>query len=139
MRQRQPRHRAGHADRERGVARFPRVGLALLVEEDVARGRRRRGLAVVDRDVGVLAGAVDHHVAAAADIAGARIGHRHRKAGRDRGVDRVAAFCQNLDADLRRARLLRDHHAVLRRDGVAAFAEKSQDKEGHFPGRATTT
>ena len=33
-----------------GVARFLRIGLALLVEEDVARGRGGAGLAIVDRD-----------------------------------------------------------------------------------------
>ena len=92
VREREPGHRAGHADRERGLARLARVGVALLVEEDVARGRGRRGLAIVDRDVDVAVGEVDHHVAAAADIAGARIGHREREAGRDRGIDRVAAL-----------------------------------------------
>jgi hypothetical protein len=60
---------------------------------------------------------VDHHEAAAADIAGARIGHGHREPDRDRGIDRVAAAMQNLDADARRARLLRHHHAVLRDGG----------------------
>ena len=114
MRQREPRHRAGNADREGRIARFPRVGVALLVEEDVARGRLRGGLAVVDGDVPAGAGEVDHHVAAAADIAGARIGDGERKAGRDRGVDRVAALLQHLDADAGGARLLRHHHAVAR-------------------------
>ena len=56
---------------------------------------------------------MDHHEAAAADIAGARIGHRQREADRDRGIHRVAAALQNVDADARRQRLLRHHHAVL--------------------------
>src|SRR5215831_9296706 len=68
----------------------------------------------------VAAGAVDQHVAAAPDIAGARIGHRQRETGRDRGVDGVAALLENLDADARGARLLRGHHAVARRDRLDA-------------------
>ena len=66
----------------------------------VARGR---GLAIVDGDVAVVFGEMDHHEAAAADIAGARIGDRERKAGRDRGIDRIAAAFEDLDADARGA------------------------------------
>src|SRR5262249_58197072 len=40
--------RAGYADAEAGVARLARIGLAFLVEEDVAAPPRRRRLAVVD-------------------------------------------------------------------------------------------
>ena len=50
---------------------------------------------------------------AAADVAGAGIGDGERKAGGDRGVDRVAAPPQDVGADLRRDPLLRHHHAVL--------------------------
>ena len=60
-----------------------------------------------------LRGEVDHHEAAAADVAGARIGHRHGEADCDRGIDRVAAALQHVGADARGARLLRHHHAVL--------------------------
>ncbi len=116
MREREAGDRAGHADGERGVARLARVRFAPLVEEDVARDRGRRGLAIVDRGVEVAVREVDHHVAAAADIAGARIGHRQRKAGRHRGIDRVAAALQDVDADACRARFLRHHHTVARRD-----------------------
>jgi len=42
---------------------------------------------------------MDQHVAAAAEIAGTRIGHRQREAGGDRGVDRVAALAQDVEAD----------------------------------------
>ena len=102
---------ARHADGERGVARLLRIGVALRVEKGFVVDRGRRGLAIVDG--GVLAvGAVNHHEAAAADIAGARIGHSHREADRDRGIDRVAAALQNIDADPRGQRLLRHHHAV---------------------------
>ena len=56
---------------------------------------------------------MDHHEAAAADIAGARIGHGQRKAGRDRRIDRIAALPQEVGADLGRDLLLRHHHAVF--------------------------
>jgi len=52
----------------------------------------RRGLAIVDRDILVAVGQMNHHEAAAAEIAGARIGHRHRETGGDGRVDRVAAL-----------------------------------------------
>ena len=55
---------------------------------------------------------MDQHESAAADIAGARISHRHRKSDRDRRIHGIAALLQNIDADTRRERLLRHHHAV---------------------------
>ena len=93
VRQRKPRDGAGHADRRaREVARLLRIGIAVGVEEGLGVDRRRRGLAIIDRRCHPAAvGAVDHHEAAAADIAGARIGHRHGEADRDRGIDRIAA------------------------------------------------
>ncbi len=42
--------RSGHADREPGIARLERIGLAVGVEEHVLGRRRGRGLAIVDRD-----------------------------------------------------------------------------------------
>ncbi len=57
---------------------------------------------------------MDHHEAAAAEIAGFRIGHGQREADRYRGVDRIAAALEDVDADARRAPLLRHHHAVAR-------------------------
>ena len=99
MRERKPADRAGHADRERAVARFLRVGLAVVVEKDVRVDRRRRGLAIIDGDVLARLREVQHHEAAAAEIAGARIGHRERKADRDGGIDRIAALGQDFDAD----------------------------------------
>ncbi len=85
-----------HADGKPGIARLRRIGLAFGVEEHGRRGGRRRGLAIVDGGVAAIQvsigfGEMDHHEAAAADIAGARIGHRQREADRDRGIDRVAA------------------------------------------------
>ncbi len=118
QRQCKSRNRAGHADTERGVARFIGVGLAVRTQKDVARRRFRRGLAIIDGNVFVAFGGVDHHKTAAADISGARIGHGHRKAGRDRRIDRVAALSQDVGADLRRDFFLRDHHAVFGGNGM---------------------
>ena len=113
QRQRQSGDRAGHADAERGIARFVRIGFAVRAEIHVARGSRRRGLAIVDRDVFISLGGMNHHETAAADISGARIGHGQRKAGRDRGIDRIAALPQDVGAELRGDLLLRHHHAVF--------------------------
>ena len=41
---------SGHADREPGIARLERIGLAVGVEKDVLRRRGGRGLAIVDGD-----------------------------------------------------------------------------------------
>ena len=103
QRQRQAGDGAGHADGEAVVARFLRVGFALASRKVSLRGRGRRGLAVVDGDVALALGEMDHHEAAAADVAGARIGHRHGEADRDRGIDRVAAALEHLGADPRGA------------------------------------
>ena len=78
---------------------FVGSGLPLASRNMVARRRRRRGLAIVDGDVAVAFGEMDHHEAAAAEIAGARIGDREREADRHRRVDRVAAAVEDLDAD----------------------------------------
>ena len=57
-------------------------------------------------------GEMDHHEAAAAEIAGHRIGHGKREADRHRGIDRVAAALEDIDADPRGAAFLRHHHAM---------------------------
>ena len=59
---------------------------------------------------------MDDHIAATADIAGARIGDCERKAGRDGGVHGVASGFENVGADARGARFLRHHHAMWRND-----------------------
>ena len=73
---------------------------------------------------------MDHHEAAAADIAGARIGDGEREADGDRGIDRVAAAVEDLDADARGAAFLRHHHAVaaatmLRAGGMVGRVDSS--------------
>ena len=98
VREREPRDRARNADAERRIARFLRIGLAFVVEENVARHRSRRRLAVIDRD----------------RLAGLWMGHGKRKADRHRRIDRIAAGAQDLDADMSRELLLRHHHPVAR-------------------------
>ncbi len=117
--QRQARHRARHANGERRRARLLRIGVALRVEKALGIDRRRRGLAIVDRRI-LAVGEVNHHETAAADIAGARIADGERKTDRDRGIHRIAALLQDIDADMRRACLLRHHHAVMRNSPLGA-------------------
>ena len=63
---------------------------------------------------------MDHHEAAAADIAGPGIGDGKRKSCRDRRIDGVAALAQDVAADLRGDLLLRHHDTVLGADGRSA-------------------
>jgi hypothetical protein len=63
---------------------------------------------------------MDHHEAAAADIAGPRIGDGKRKSCRDRRIDGVAALAQDVAADLRGDLLLCHHDTVLGADGRSA-------------------
>jgi hypothetical protein len=93
-------------------------GVGAVSQKHVACGCRRRGLAIIDRDVFIALGRVNHHEAAAADVAGARISDGQRKAGGDRGIDGIAAFLENIGADLRSEPFLRDHHAVCGRNGT---------------------
>ena len=114
--QRKAGHRAGHADRRAEIARLTRIGFTLGIQVGLARGRGRRRLAIIDGELFFAIGEMDDHEAAAADVAGARIGHRHREADRDRGVDGIAAALEHLDADAGGALLLRHHHAVALED-----------------------
>ena len=61
---------------------------------------------------------MNHHEAAAADIAGARIGHGHGETGRHRRIDRIAAPLQHIGADSRRDFFLRDDHAMFGDNGM---------------------
>ena len=147
VRQRQTRDSARHADGQRRVARFFRIGFAVRVEKHFLGRGRRRGFAIVDRGIFARLAEVNDHEAAAADIAGARVSHRKRKADRNRRVDRVAAAIQNFNPDTGSALLLRDHHAVAggdrlrRRDErgtrdrrhlrVSAGAEQQRDQQGY--------
>ena len=114
MRQRETCDRARHAHRECGVARFFRIGLAFCVEKHRLGRGRRRGFAIVDRRIFTGLAEMDHHEAAAADIACARISHRERETDRHRGIDRVATTIEHFNPDTGGTLLLRHHHAVVR-------------------------
>ena len=64
---------------------------------------------------------MDDHETAAADISGARIAHGQRKAGGDRGIDRIAALPQDIGANVCADFLLRHHHAVFSKDGMSGI------------------
>ncbi len=85
-----------HPDRESGVTRLERIGLAVGVEEHVFGGRRRRGLPVIDGDRLIEIGTMNQHEAAAAEVAGARQGDGEREADRDRRIDGVAPAFQDV-------------------------------------------
>jgi hypothetical protein len=108
----QPPHGAGHPHRLAAAGGGRAVGLAVRVEEHIGAGGGRRGLAVIEGDDLLALRAVDHHEAAAAEVARAGQGHGEREPHRYGGVDRIAAGLQDRDADLRGARLLRRDHAV---------------------------
>ena len=72
------------------------------VDERVRREPLRRRLTAVDGDHPVLAGEVDDHEAASADAGDQRLGHAEHRVGGDRGIDRVAALTEDLDAGARR-------------------------------------
>ena len=62
------------------------------------------------------AGEIEHHHALAAEPAGVGLDDADGERRGDRGVDRVAAGLQHLEAGLRRQRVRRGHHALLRGD-----------------------
>ncbi len=99
-RQGQAGHGAGHPGGTMGETRPLRDGIAVFVLEHGLGGGGRRGLAIVDGDdfVAVLVG--DQHEAAAADIAGARLGNGQGEAGGDRGIHGVAAVGQDIPGNL---------------------------------------
>jgi hypothetical protein len=113
MRIGEPRNRAGHTHRKSAETRALRIGLAFFVQKHIRGCGSGRGLAIVDRDGAVAFGKLDHHEAAAAQIAGFRQCHREGKTDGDGGVHRIAALTKNLHADPRSTRLLADDHAVL--------------------------
>jgi hypothetical protein len=67
-------------------------GGAVRVQIHVVRRLLRRAFAEIDEGRPAV-GEANQHVAAAADVAGVGMRHGHRETDRDRGVDRVAAFC----------------------------------------------
>ena len=114
----QPGHRAGHAHRQVGVQRPAVNYLALSIQIHVAAGLGRRDLAEIQRNVAAALGVVQNHKAAAAQVAGVGQRHRQRKAHGHRGVYRVAALAQDVQAHLGGQALLGGHHAVASVDRV---------------------
>jgi len=62
------------------------------------------------------------HIARAADVAGARQGHRLGEGHRNGRVHRVAALAQDVDADAGRRIALADHHAAASHDRAVDLA-----------------
>jgi hypothetical protein len=95
--------RAGATSSAQGGRPDPVRDQVLAVERDVDDGHGRRGEAgrksapgdrdeEIERAVGAVAGAVDEHEPAAAGPGERALGHPRDEAGRDAGVDRVAAL-----------------------------------------------
>ena len=113
---------AGHRTRYahtlvRVMVNARRVG-AGAVEEHLRRGAGRRFFAEVDSG-GFAIGEADHHEAAAADVAGGRIGDRQREAGSDGGVDGIAAVGEHVAAGLAGDGAGRNHHTLRGVNGGA--------------------
>ncbi len=107
-------HRAGHAHGEIGLGAAPGNHVALRVLEHRGRGGERCLFTEVEEHV-LAAGQVDHHEAAAADVAAARLDHRQGIADRHRCIDGIAALLENLQADLGGIVLGGDHHCMFGR------------------------
>jgi hypothetical protein len=92
------RGQAGDARRPRAVLGAVAVQLAVLGQVLRRRRCRGRGFACIDEDV--LAGlrVVQQEEATAAEAGADRFHHREHCRHRDRGVERVAAFAQDLHA-----------------------------------------
>ncbi len=72
------------------------VGVALLIEEHIARGAAKRHFTEVDRGGAARGGT--QHKATAAEIACLRMRDRQRKANGNGGIHRVAALAQDIHA-----------------------------------------
>ena len=63
-----------------------------------------------------------------------------RKAGRDRGIDRIAAALQHIGADVGRDLLLRHHHAMLGDHGMRRIGiDHAPPRLGARPARVAGT
>ncbi len=78
--------------------------------------------------VGAAIRETHQHESAAADVAGERMRDRQRESDRDRRIHRIAAGLEHRDADVGGQRLLRDHHGVVRMDGLAGREAHSQQQ-----------
>ncbi len=111
--QRQSSDGARRAGGEMRSQRQLTVGVALLIQEHVARRMARRHFTEIDSSSATRGGA-QQHKAASAQVARLRMGHGQRKAHGDRGIHRIPALTQNFHAHLGCQRIHRRHHAVVR-------------------------
>ena len=102
----QAHHRARNAYAQPRSGRATGHHIAVLVLKQRRGGLQRRLLAEIKEQV-LARGEVHDHEAATADIAAARIDHGLGITHRDRGIDGVAAFLQDLNADIGRQMLVR--------------------------------
>ncbi len=130
VRMQKSRDRARHAGRERAHPAALSNGVALLIEEHVARRPGRRHFAEVDRG-GPPIGEPDHHEPAAAEIAGLGMRHRQCEANGNRAVDRVSARAQHLDPDARRVRFRGSDQPMPRVNGLARRASAHDGGADH--------
>ena len=92
-----------------GEVGFGLIDRAVFFQEHVAGCCRRRGFAVVDKNLFVGLGEVNQHEAAAANIAGPRQCYGEREPCRHGRINGVAALLEHVEADLA-GQLLRAHH-----------------------------
>ncbi len=122
----QPRYRARHSDRARPNGAVAGDDVALAVQVHVGRSGGGCGLAKVDKGVArcgscvlpVRARQVDEHKTAAAQVAGERVHDRKHERGGHRGIDRVAAFFQRVEAGIGGQVLHAHHHGMEARLGL---------------------
>ena len=132
MSQRKARDSAGNADGERTVARFFRIGISLRIEKHCLACRSWRGLAVINSEIAVIPGEMNHHEATAADVAGPWIGDCHRETDGDRGVDGIAAAIKKFNADAGGAFFLCDNQAVAGDDGLRGVDRRRARDRRHL-------
>jgi hypothetical protein len=112
--------------------------MSVLVEEHVAARGTWRLLAKIEEGLTPI-GKLDGHEAAAAEIAGGRIDHGERISDRDRSIDGIAATLENVDPDIGRKVLCRDHHAMFGGHGplgggVGGSGERQRAQAGKAEG-----
>ena len=105
--------------------------LAVFQPHRVGRFRRRH-LAEVERGR-LPAGRTKDEKTTASYVPCRWVGDGEGERGRHRGVDRVAAIFQDIDADLGGDIALRDDHTVFRTGRRILGATLSRDREGHDP------
>ena len=114
---------AGHARRSPALDAVARQ-IAGRIEIHVARRVFRRALAEIDERRAAVR-EPDQHVAAAADVAGKRVRDGKGETDGHRGIDGVAPFLQDGDADVGGDRFHRDDHAV---PGVHRLARRLHER-----------